>query len=542
MLKKVFSIITTMSISLCCCNIVFAEEIPIVTEHQERTITEPEEMLVVENLELEGYEKSYDEESGLYVFTQINDETNSLTDDISERATNALPDLSAEILSPKSGTNINGPKNEDDVTNITFNIINKGGAMSGSNFICTITVDGKKLQSFYVNPMKASSYTKGTFNIYFKTYGPVTLGIEVDSAKEVTESNENNNVGTANYNIVYCTHKSTSCFLLYPGNNLSVQVKNNAIYGFLTRDFYSENLGAWNGITDKCRVTRAFVSDATPTDADILIYADAQKVGQGYRASSVTLHENEHDYTEVVINNKEMGNDSISACCRTLIHELGHVFTLAHPTCSYESIMWQSSTQKPPKSDEITFHDAYGVYDAYNNARNGSNENEVGVSKSSKIQIVTADLAQPIENINDIENMAQYIVKGKILDDSKNILPEYGSGYTKTGLEITDVYKGDLNTGDVITLTELYYTSKDGVEIRREGYSASTPGEEYLFYLGPQYEDGTYGIVCTVLGRYSLEDTQALSDDTESIEANIAEEYAPLYQQLKTEVMNLYKK
>lgn len=219
-----------------------------------------------------------------------------------------------------------------------------------------------------------------------------------------------------------------------------------------------------------------------------------------------------------------------------------YVFTLAHPTCSYESIMWQSSTQKPPKSDEITSHDAYGVYDAYNNARNGSNENEVGVSKSSKIQIVTADLAQPIENINDIENMAQYIVKGKILDDSKNILPEYGSGYTKTGLEITDVYKGDLNTGDVITLTELYYTSKDGVEIRREGYSASTPGEEYLFYLGPQYEDGTYGIVCTVLGRYSLEDTQALSDDTESIEANIAEEYAPLYQQLKTEVMNLYKK
>ena len=530
-----------MSISLCCCNIVFAEEIPIVTEHQERTITEPEEMLVVENLELEGYEKSYDEESGLYVFTQINDETNSLTDDISERATNALPDLSAEILSPKSGTNINGPKNEDDVTNITFNIINKGGAMSGSNFICTITVDGKKLQSFYVNPMKASSYTKGTFNIYFKTYGPVTLGIEVDSAKEVTESNENNNVGTANYNIVYCTHKSTSCFLLYPGNNLSVQVKNNAIYGFLTRDFYSENLGAWNGITDKCRVTRAFVSDATPTDADILIYADANVAGTGNRASSVTLHENEHDYTEVVINNKEMGNDSISACCRTLIHELGHVFTLAHPTCSYESIMWQSSTQKPPKSDEITFHDAYGVYDAYNNARSKTNENDIETTNTPNVRIASTDY-EPIENISDIDEMSSCVVKAKVLEGKENILyPGYGMGYTKINLEITDVYKGDLKVGDIIPFAERYFIAKDGTEIRRDGYSASEVGKEYLFYLG-ELDDGLYDPVCTVLGRYSLEDTQALSDDTESIEANIAEEYAPLYQQLKTEVMNLYKK
>lgn len=349
MLKKVFSIITTISISLCCCNIVFAEEIPIVTEHQERTITEPEEMLVVENLELEGYEKSYDEESGLYVFTQINDETNSL------------------------------------------------------------------------------------------------------------------------------------------------------------------------------------------------IYADANVAGTGNRASSVTLHENEHDYTEVVINNKEMGNDSISACCRTLIHELGHVFTLAHPTCSYESIMWQSSTQKPPKSDEITFHDAYGVYDAYNNARSKTNENDIETTNTPNVRIASTDY-EPIENISDIDEMSSCVVKAKVLEGKENILyPGYGMGYTKINLEITDVYKGDLKVGDIIPFAERYFIAKDGTEIRRDGYSASEVGKEYLFYLG-ELDDGLYDPVCTVLGRYSLEDTQALSDDTESIEANIAEEYAPLYQQLKTEVMNLYKK
>lgn len=53
----------------------------------------------------------------------------------------------------------------------------------------------------------------------------------------------------------------------------------------------------------------------------------------------------------------------------TLIYELGHVFTLGHPnaSCLYKSIMQPSGINgdDDKKSNEITLHDAYGVYNAY---------------------------------------------------------------------------------------------------------------------------------------------------------------------------------
>ena len=63
----------------------------------------------------------------------------------------------------------------------------------------------------------------------------------------------------------------------------------------------------------------------------------------------------------------------------TLIYELGHVFTLGHPnaSCLYQSIMQQTySGDDDKKSNEITLHDAYGVYNAYKNARNRSSANK----------------------------------------------------------------------------------------------------------------------------------------------------------------------
>ncbi len=546
--RRMISIMTILSVSLCCCNVVFAEEISL--NSKERVMSEQKEPLVVENLEIEGCEKSYDEESGLYVFTPVDDmgEDNITEDTSSERAATVLPDLSVAILSPGSGARISGPVTGDDTTNVKFRIYNNGGAMSGSNFVCTIMIDNQKLQSFYMNPMKANSSFTGSFDICLETYGEITLGIEADSLKEVTESNEKNNLGTAIYNIVYCTHDAEYCTLLYPGNNLAVQIKRNAVYGLLTEEFYSENLPSWNGITDDCRITSAKISDKELTnDIDILIYADAKAAGLGNRAASITQHNDEHDCTEIAINNNLMGDPNVEdeeeASNRTLIHELGHVFTLGHPnaSCLYQSIMQQTySGDDDKKSNEITLHDAYGVYNAYKNARNRSSANKKETKDTPKVRISISDYV-PIRSIDDIENIAGYVIKAKVLEGKENTsFEEYSGGYTKINLEVTDVYKGDLNIGDVIPLMERYYIEDDGTELRRDGYSASEVGKEYLFFVG-KYDDGLYDTVCTVLGRYSLEDTQALNGEVDTIETNIVEEYKPLYYQLKEEVINKYK-
>lgn len=185
------------------------------------------------------------------------------------------------------------------------------------------------------------------------------------------------------------------------------------------------------------------------------------------------------------------------------------------------------------KSDEITMHDAY------KNARSINDVDNTKTTDFPNIMIPITDY-EPIENISDIEKSSVCIVKAKALEGKENVIPEgSGMGYTKINLEITDVYKGDLKVGDVIPFMERYFVN-GGTEYRRDGYCASEVGKEYLFYLG-KCDNGLYDPVCTVLGRYSLEDTQALNDDVDSIESSVAEEYAPLYKQLKSEVMDIYK-
>lgn len=191
------------------------------------------------------------------------------------------------------------------------------------------------------------------------------------------------------------------------------------------------------------------------------------------------------------------------------------------------------------KSDDITLHDAYGVYNAYKNARSINDVDNTKTTDFPNIMIPITDY-EPIENISDIEKSSVCIVKAKALEGKENVIPEGSSmGYTKINLEITDVYKGDLKVGDVIPFMERYFVN-GGTEYRRDGYTASEVGKEYLFYLG-KCDNGLYDPVCTVFGRYSLEDTQALNDDVDPIESSVAEEYAPLYKQLKSEVMDIYK-
>ena len=193
------------------------------------------------------------------------------------------------------------------------------------------------------------------------------------------------------------------------------------------------------------------------------------------------------------------------------------------------------------ENDEAILYNFYDNYNAYKNARNRNSTNKTETKDTPKVRISISDYV-PIHSIDDIENIAGYVIKAKVLEGKENTsFEEYSGGYTKINLEVTDVYKGDLNIGDVIPLMERYYIEDDGTELRRDGYSASEVGKEYLFFVG-KYDDGLYDTVCTVLGRYSLEDTQVLNGEVDTIEANIVEEYKPLYYQLKEEVMNKYNK
>ena len=115
-----------------------------------------------------------------------------------------------------------------------------------------------------------------------------------------------------------------------------------------------------------------------------------------------------------------------------------------------------------------------------------------------------------VKDLDDLEQKSSIIVKAKVLPNKENIVwKEISYGYTKTQLEITEVYNGDKEVGDIITLIEDYYYINEDSMVRYDLYNPSQPGKEYLFFL--RYDNregsvrqGTYYIPQCNMGRFPV--------------------------------------
>lgn len=469
--------------------------------------------------------------------TESNESNNSVSKTFTWTAnTGSLPDLSIEILSPLTDK-ITGPTKETDTIEFKFRIRNLGSvATADRNFLVTVYADDSPAQRFYVSKINANSSVTGTFDMYFGAYKPTTLKFEVDSLNEITESNEKNNTDSRRYTPVYDMHKATSVFNApSPGTNIKVQLKNNAIFSALSMDNYATALAGWNGITNKCAITEATVTDILKPDTQIFIYSDAEDVGNTL-AYTQEYHSGGQTYIKIVLNDQRMSQRTPTENIRTVVHELGHAFTMGHPEddgCKYNSVMYQSGYNSPPRTNEVTLHDMYGLYTVYENPRT------YNFFESAHDISIYADVDTPISSLSELSNESEYIVKGKILPGSENVLTDY-SGYTKTGFKIEEVYKGTLNKGDIIDIREPYYTSiydENAVTTHREDYYASQVGEDYILFLYKQPKSGLYGLSYSTLSRYSLDDNETVKFDNSNNEIFSEKNY----NQIKSEVLNTFK-
>ena len=138
-----------------------------------------------------------------------------------------------------------------------------------------------------------------------------------------------------------------------------------------------------------------------------------------------------------------------------------------------------------------------------------------------------------------IDDLSAYIIKGRVLPESQNVALYY-ENYTLTDFEVTTVHKGNgISPGDIVQIKEPYHTETytDGwVTIyRRNNYTESIVGEEYIFYLN-QDKDGTYWPSCTSLSRYPLNDEISVTFP-DSYNPNYTEEN---YNKLRKEVLEKY--
>lgn len=227
-----------------------------------------------------------------------------------------------------------------------------------------------------------------------------------------------------------------------------------------------------------------------------------------------------------------------------MLHEFSHAFGMVHPpmndSCGYPSILQPHNSVLELISSAITAHDKYGLVKQYEDRANRTTnavETHNAVEERNFYNIPGDDIIADSEEI--IDDLTTYIVKGRVLG-SQNVVLSYDN-YTLTDFEVTTVYKGNgISPGDIVQIKEPYHTETytDGwvTTYRRNNYTESIVGEEYIFYLN-QDKGGTYWPSCTSLSRYPLSDEISVvfpdSDNPNYTEEN--------YAALREEVLSKYQ-
>ena len=130
--------------------------------------------------------------------------------------------------------------------------------------------------------------------------------------------------------------------------------------------------------------------------------------------------------------------------------------------------------------------------------------------------ILATDRVQLAPTYADLQNVSDIVVKATVIPGKENklITADDGTvvfGYTITQLNVTEVFKGNINEDYPINITEEYYTlSGKGNEVYTQGnYMPAQESGEYIFFL-KAYDStspyaGMYFPVDLEYGKYSVD-------------------------------------
>ena len=145
---------------------------------------------------------------------------------------------------------------------------------------------------------------------------------------------------------------------------------------------------------------------------------------------------------------------------------------------------------------------------------------ESNVALYDDIVYVSTSYAYMPRTLTDLEEKAQVIVRGRMLDGYELVPGGYfkESSYLPesiTKLEITEVIKGDVRVGEQIILSEAYYI-EDRTLYTSSNYLPSLINQEYFFFLYDRISEDSglpdvwwdmYVVVAQENGRYRVPDS-----------------------------------
>ncbi|WP_101696557.1 hypothetical protein [Clostridium minihomine] len=165
------------------------------------------------------------------------------------------------------------------------------------------------------------------------------------------------------------------------------------------------------------------------------------------------------------------------------------------------------------------------------------------------------------KNLKELESNCEYIVQGRLSDDSKqvpvkNSLGDIAFEYTISSLEISKVWKGDFKEGGTIKLCESYYiTEKNNKQVLRyaSNYMPSDLDKDYIFFLDSMdlENDTVYTPTIYEKGRYPLPSSISTNkqrsfksifniDSISNEDLNLADHDSTIYKSIYEEVLQKY--
>ncbi len=121
----------------------------------------------------------------------------------------------------------------------------------------------------------------------------------------------------------------------------------------------------------------------------------------------------------------------------------------------------------------------------------------------------------------ELEEASDLVVTGQIAVPGRTCRDD-AVRYMETRLIVNEVLRGNAVAGDVIIMTEEYYTDNFGMTLwTQEGYLPAKVGNRYLFFLKKYDDDSRYAGMCYPVdleyGKYRIpEDTETFNADLQN--------------------------
>jgi hypothetical protein len=127
----------------------------------------------------------------------------------------------------------------------------------------------------------------------------------------------------------------------------------------------------------------------------------------------------------------------------------------------------------------------------------------------NRVDYLATTMAYFDETLDEIEERASYIIKGRVLGNAETVYSVINKGdplFSVVSVEVVEVFKGDVTVGETIRILEPYYIN-DRTLYTFSNYLPSKSNQEYIFFFARQQAERS-GVPEISVGAYHVDNQE----------------------------------